>query len=404
MRKPVLTIFYQFNPWHSSIGGIQTIICSFIKYAPEEFDLRLVGAGKPGEIQGVWYETEFQGRIITFMPAIILEADDTRRKIPTTLKYSLALTKHNFESDFVHFHRLEPSLAAFSWPTEKTFFIHNDIEKQLDPNVCKNAISWQKFPRLYFTFEHFLIQQFNEIIAFHAGSANFYQNKYPKLAPRIKLLKNMVDEQVFYALEAEDRRKQKQLFTEQAQLPEHTQLLMFVGRLHPQKDPLLLIKAFAQLKNPSVHLLIAGEGELGDEVHLAVECYGLIKQVTFLGKVDQARLANLYRICDLLIVTSAFESGPLVILEALSCGTPVVSTDCGEAANFISKESGIVCSGRLPETIALALAQILNHPDQYRPENCIKDALPYHASQIIHELYKDMLFRWQHKQKISQRN
>ncbi|NEO61240.1 MAG: glycosyltransferase family 1 protein, partial [Moorea sp. SIO4G2] len=42
MQKLILTIFYQFNPWHSSIGGIQTVIRSFIKYAPSEFEVRLV--------------------------------------------------------------------------------------------------------------------------------------------------------------------------------------------------------------------------------------------------------------------------------------------------------------------------------------------------------------------------
>ena len=43
MRKPVLTIFYQFDPGKPSIGGIQTVIRSFIKYAPSEFEVRLVG-------------------------------------------------------------------------------------------------------------------------------------------------------------------------------------------------------------------------------------------------------------------------------------------------------------------------------------------------------------------------
>ena len=44
-HNPSLTIFYQFNPWNSTIGGIQTVIRSFIKYAPDDFDLQLVGTG-----------------------------------------------------------------------------------------------------------------------------------------------------------------------------------------------------------------------------------------------------------------------------------------------------------------------------------------------------------------------
>ena len=54
--KPILTIFYQFNPWRSSIGGIQTFICSFLKYAPLEFEVRLVGTGGKDSIIGIWQE------------------------------------------------------------------------------------------------------------------------------------------------------------------------------------------------------------------------------------------------------------------------------------------------------------------------------------------------------------
>ena len=43
MRKPILAIFYQFNPWRTTIGGIQTVISTFIKYALSEFEVRLLG-------------------------------------------------------------------------------------------------------------------------------------------------------------------------------------------------------------------------------------------------------------------------------------------------------------------------------------------------------------------------
>ncbi len=116
MRAPVLTIFYQFNPWHSTIGGIQTVISYFIKYAPSEFKVRLVGTGSDSEKPlGKWYETEFAGRELMFLPLIALENDDVRRRVPTTVKYAAALLGHNFASDFMHFHRLGSTLAAIPW-------------------------------------------------------------------------------------------------------------------------------------------------------------------------------------------------------------------------------------------------------------------------------------------------
>ena len=60
--KPTLSIFYQFDPWRSSIGGIQTFICSFLKYAPSEFEVRLIGTGGQNAKIGQWIEKEYAGK------------------------------------------------------------------------------------------------------------------------------------------------------------------------------------------------------------------------------------------------------------------------------------------------------------------------------------------------------
>lgn len=84
MRKPVLTIFYQFNPWHSTIGGIQTLIKIFLKYAPNEFEVRLVGTEhKPNQTIGKWQVVEFAGKKIKFLPLFALQNDNVRSRIPT---------------------------------------------------------------------------------------------------------------------------------------------------------------------------------------------------------------------------------------------------------------------------------------------------------------------------------
>ena len=113
MRKPVLTIFYQFNPWHTTIGGIQTVISLFIKYAPSEFEVRLVGTGND-EAQPtlVWQEAELAGRAVRFLPLLTLPDDNVRRVVPTTVKYTAALMGRCFASDFMHFQGIDPALVA----------------------------------------------------------------------------------------------------------------------------------------------------------------------------------------------------------------------------------------------------------------------------------------------------
>jgi hypothetical protein len=92
MRKPILTIFYPFNPWHTSIGGIETVIRSFVKYSPSEFEVRLVGTEiDPSQPLGVWRDTELAGKEIRFMPLFTLQKYNRRNLVPATVKYTTSL-------------------------------------------------------------------------------------------------------------------------------------------------------------------------------------------------------------------------------------------------------------------------------------------------------------------------
>ncbi|MGF1589129.1 MAG: glycosyltransferase family 4 protein [Pleurocapsa sp.] len=394
-NKPTLSIFYQFNPWSSSIGGIQTFICSFLKYAPPEFTVRLIGTGSNDTAIGRWQEKEFAGREIQFMPLINIENDDVRHLIPTTLKYTAALFKHDFASDFMHFYRIEAALATTRWQGEKTLLVQNDIQKQMDPVAGNNAILWQKFPGVYFALESWLIKQFDYIYSCHTQTAEFYQQRYPQLADQTNYLKNTVDEERFYPLNLAAKREQQQALATEMGLPKDTRFVLFAGRLHPQKDPLLLIEAFAVLKQPKVHLLMAGAGELKAEINTRINELGLSQRVTMLGAVPQEKLATLHQISDVFVLSSVYEGLPFAVLEALSCGTPVVTTNSGETPDFLAEDSGIVCHERTPKAIAAALTQVLQHPAKYPPAACVQTAKPYSAKTVVSEVYQQMLERWE---------
>ena len=398
--KPTLSIFYQFDPWRSSIGGIQTFICSFLKYAPPEFDVRLIGTGGKNAKIGQWQEKEYQGREVKFMPLIEVENDDVRRLVPTTLKYTTALLKHNFSSDFMHFYRIEAALATRNWQGEKTLLVQNDIQKQMHPVEGNNAILWQKFPTVYFALESYLIQQFDYIYSCHTKTAEFYQQKYPQLAQQTNYLKNTVDEERFYPLEPPQKQEQSQALARSLGLATDTKFILFAGRLHPQKDPLLLIEAIARLDLDRVHLLMAGAGELEPQIKARIEALNLSKQVTMLGSVPQQELANLHQIADVFVLSSVYEGLPFAVLEALSSGTPVVTTNSGETPNFLTADSGIVCDERTPEAIAAALQHILLNPQQYPTSACVRTAKPYSAECVVGEVYREMLARWSSKNRV----
>lgn len=399
MTQPILTIFYQYNPWNATIGGIQTIINSYIKYAPDEFEIRLVGTTDSStNVVGQWQETELLGRKLIFMPLLNIQDDNVRKLVPTTLKYTLALIGQRFESDFMHFHRLEPTLAALGWHTDKTLFIHNDIHSQIQAsNNQKGGILWRKIPTIYFAFEQLLVRQFTQIFSCNSNSVDLYRQRYTDIADRVTLIKNTVDGDIFYPLSLDEKNQKRRQLAQKLELSPDSQFILFAGRLHPQKDPLLLVKTVAALNEPNVHLLIAGEGELSDNVRSEIAKLNLSCSITMLGAISQSELADLHRLCSVFILTSAYEGLPLVALESLSCGTPVVTTQCGETPNLLTFNSGAVSRDRSPSAIADALRQVLTCPSCYPSSACVAVAKPYSAYEVISSVYQDMLKRWRTK-------
>jgi glycosyltransferase involved in cell wall biosynthesis len=185
-------------------------------------------------------------------------------------------------------------------------------------------------------------------------------------------------------------------------LAEDTRFILFAGRLHPQKDPLLLIRAMAALRHPQAHLLVVGKGELEPEIRAEIKRQGLVGQVSLLGAVQQSTLADLYRLADLFVLTSAYEGLARGSLEALACGTPVVTTRSGETPSFLAADSGIVCEVREPGAIATAWAEVLQHPQGYPSSACVRVATPYEARQVIQSLYGALLRDWQAQKMASQ--
>lgn len=398
MRKPILTIFYQFNPWYSSIGGIQTLINTFIKYAPTDFEVRLVGtASDRSQPLGKWQQKEFAGREISFLPLFLIENDDFRGLIPTTIKYAAALVGRNYASDFMHFYRIEPTIVTRHWQGQKTLFIQNDIQAQIAAKEDKNAILWRKSPAAYFALEKMLVDQFDQIYSCNTESMKLYQQRYPHLQERVAFLKNTFDEEIFYPLPSDKREQGRRELAMQLGLAENTRFIMFAGRLHPQKDPILLIRSLGALGDSNIHLLMAGNGELAESVRAEITRLGLEAQVTMLGAVPQKQLADLHRVCHALVLSSAFEGLPFVVLEALACGVPIVTTQAGETPKLLSSDSGIVCEERTPECIANALRQVVMNPERYPTSACVRTAQPYAASTVIKEVYKTMWESWETK-------
>ncbi|MBE6833212.1 MAG: glycosyltransferase [Faecalispora sporosphaeroides] len=101
-------------------------------------------------------------------------------------------------------------------------------------------------------------------------------------------------------------------------------LFIYAAEFSKRKNQQFLIKAFATVANqiPHAHLLLAGNGALLEHCKKLVKKLQMEKQIHFLGYMQQ--MQELYPLCDAAVSTSKVEGIPFNVLEAMSCGLPVL--------------------------------------------------------------------------------
>ena len=130
--------------------------------------------------------------------------------------------------------------------------------------------------------------------------------------------------------------------------------LLAVGKLKYQKGFDLLIKTISLLDDERYHLTILGTGPDGESLKALANELGIAGQVTFQGFVE-----NPYKYMaqtDIFVLSSRFEGFPNVVLEAMACGTPVVSFSCRGGIDEIIQDGVNGYSVDLEDISALARA------------------------------------------------
>ncbi|WP_454764676.1 glycosyltransferase [Cupriavidus campinensis] len=131
-------------------------------------------------------------------------------------------------------------------------------------------------------------------------------------------------------------------------------VVLNVGRLAPEKAHDLLIRAFGQIDVATpARLLIAGGGALHHALSQQIVAQGLASSVTLLGPRDD--IPALLNAADVFVLSSNIEGLPMVLVEALACGCPVVATDAPGVAEVLRDQGDIV-----PRDDAGALAQAMS--------------------------------------------
>jgi glycosyltransferase involved in cell wall biosynthesis len=131
--------------------------------------------------------------------------------------------------------------------------------------------------------------------------------------------------------------------------------LLMVGDLQPRKNHLGAIRAFAAFARRGHRLKIAGrETPFAAEIRREAASSGAGERIDFLGYVPDGELPALYRGADCCLYPSFYEGFGLPVLEAMACGTPVV-TSRGTALEEVAGGAAILAEPGDPREIALAM-------------------------------------------------
>jgi glycosyltransferase involved in cell wall biosynthesis len=136
-------------------------------------------------------------------------------------------------------------------------------------------------------------------------------------------------------------------------------LVVSVARLEAQKNPLHLIRAFAEglREAPAAHLLMAGEGALLEPARQLASQAEIAARVHFLGLCED--VAELLSACDLFALGSDWEGAPVAIVEAMAAHLPVVSTAVGGVSDLVEDEvTGILVPARDASALGRAMAAL----------------------------------------------
>lgn len=166
-----------------------------------------------------------------------------------------------------------------------------------------------------------------------------------RLARRVELIPNGVDTTLFRPAADPPSNKPKRI--------------LYVGRLSAEKNLGAVIAATGYVGDAAA--VMVGAGPLRDHLATQARLAGVV--VDFRGVVDQHRLPEVYAAADVFVLASFTEGHPKVLLEAMACGVPCVTSDCAGNRSLVTDgRTGLLFDPHEPRHLADCLDRVLKDP------------------------------------------
>src|ERR1700720_319231 len=169
-------------------------------------------------------------------------------------------------------------------------------------------------------------------------------------ASKVRTVRNGCDPSVFHLADRSAARAQ-------LAVDKKVELVLFVGRLDAKKGIGELLVAFASLasRRPNLRLAYVGDGPGREQLRCTAKDLALEGRVYLAGACPSEKIPQWLAAANVLVLPSYAEGCPNVVIEALSCGRPVIATNVGGIPELVNEESAILVAPRDSRTLADAI-------------------------------------------------
>ncbi len=264
-----------------------------------------------------------------------------------------------------------------AFTVETNFFIHTDwimFGRKVLNLERSNLDRFRRMLRAYY-------RAYDQVFVLNTDQEKWLTGRNMEIAPeKVHLTAHWVDN--FFVPSVS---KKEELFG----LKNNEPVLLFAGRISNEKGVFELVDVYRSIKDKfkDIKVVIAGTGPAEAELKEA------LPDAVFMGWVNHEQLPEIYSSADLLLLPSKFDTFSCVVLEALSCGLPVVSYKTkGPKDIILDNETGFLVNN-LKEMIdrVTFFFSDENHRAEFK-EKALLRAKDYTSDRILHKLMNDVHF------------
>ncbi|MHA2278573.1 MAG: glycosyltransferase family 4 protein [Candidatus Kariarchaeaceae archaeon] len=248
----------------------------------------------------------------------------------------------------------------------------------------KNPVIWG----IYNLMERFSLKRIDKLIAVNQATKEYYSKREPSLEKKIEMIPVGINPNVFKPLDKKSMRGKYGI--DQKEI-----VILSLGRYSVEKGLDFLLETYKEVHSeiPNTKLILLGSGPEGNNLRHWVKTQH-IENVSFMNPIRHDKIPEIINCSDVFVLSSMFEGMPTVVLEALACGVPVVSTDVGDVKKVVlDGQTGYLIKTRNVKNLKRGLIDVIKMENVDFTQNCIKIAQKYsweNISSQIKNIYEEV--------------